>query len=93
VCDPPDPRLDEVLLLLRTLTERITIMSAEIDALKAEVERNTSIDESAIILIQGLAQRIEELKTDPVALQALADELRAKNDALAAAVAAHTPAA
>ena len=83
----------EILRLLRQLVERSHIVSRELDALTAEVARNTTVDESAIVLLKGLADRIEELKGDPAALQALADELRAKNDALAAAVVAHTPAA
>jgi len=65
---------------------------ADLTALTAEVARNTSVDESAIVLLTGLAAQIEALKTDPVALQGLADTLRGSSDALAAAVAANTPA-
>jgi hypothetical protein len=63
----------------------------ELTALTAEVSRNTAVDASAVALLQGLAAKIETLKTNPVALQALADELRSSSDALAAAVVAHTP--
>jgi hypothetical protein len=63
----------------------------QLDALTAEVTRNSSIDESAIALINGLAAKIVELKNDPVALQALADSMRSSNQALADAVAANTP--
>jgi hypothetical protein len=78
---------------LSTLVGKVTTMSQQLEALTAEVARNTAVDESAIALIQGLATRIEQLKADPVALQALADELRQKNDRLAEAVTANTPAA
>jgi hypothetical protein len=64
----------------------------EVEALTAEVERNTAVDESAITLINGLAAKIVELKNDPVALQALADSMRNSNQALADAVLANTPA-
>jgi hypothetical protein len=63
----------------------------QLDALSAEVERNSAVDESAIALINGLAAKIVELKNDPVALQALADSMRNSNQALADAVLANTP--
>jgi hypothetical protein len=65
--------------------------SKEMDALQAEVERNTTVDESVKALVTGLAARIEELKNEPTKLQALADQLKASNDSVAAAVAANTP--
>lgn len=63
------------------------------DSLIQEVTRNDAVDASAITLLNGLSAQIEQLKNDPVALQALADELKGSSDALAAAVAANTPAA
>jgi hypothetical protein len=68
-------------------------MATDLSGLTAEVTRNTEVDDSAVALINGLATQIEQLKTDPVALQALADSMRASSDKLAAAVAANTPAA
>lgn len=66
---------------------------ADLTALTAEVSRNTEVDQSAIALLTGLAAQIEALKTDPAALQALADQLKGSSDALAAAVVANTPVA
>jgi hypothetical protein len=65
---------------------------AVLDDLRAQVQRNTQLDESAIALLNGLAAQIESLKTDPVALQGLADELRSSSDRLFDAVKANTPA-
>lgn len=65
---------------------------ANLDQIRAEVEENGSVTQSAITLIGGLAQQIRDLSTDPAALQALADQLDSQNSALAAAVAANTPA-
>jgi len=65
---------------------------ADLSALTAEVTRNTEVSASAITLLNGLAAQIEALKTDPAALQQLADQLRASSDSLAAAVVANTPA-
>jgi hypothetical protein len=68
-------------------------MAINLSPLTAEVTRNTEVDQSAITLLNGLAAKIEELKADPVALQALADQLKGSSDTLAAAVVANTPAA
>lgn len=66
--------------------------SAQFEALRAEVERNTTVDESVKALVTRLADQIAASKDDPAALQALADQLRSSNDSVAAAVAANTPA-
>lgn len=65
----------------------------DLTALQAEVERDKTVNESAATLLAGLSAKIEELKGDPVALQALADSLKSNSDALAAAVEKNTPAA
>jgi uncharacterized membrane protein affecting hemolysin expression len=71
-------------------------MSAVMDTLTAAVKRNSDVEDSAVLLIQGIAKQLADLiaaGADPAALTALSDELTAKTDALAAAVAANTPAA
>jgi len=78
---------------LATLTQQMEQIMADLSALTAEVARNTEVDSSAIALLTGLAAQIEALKTDPVALQTLADQMKGSSDALAAAVLANTPAA
>ena len=88
--DVPDASLVEALTKLSQQMEQVM---ADLTALTAEVERNTSVDQSAIALLTGLAAQIEALKTDPVALQTLADQMKGSSDALAAAVLANTPAA
>lgn len=65
-------------------------MSTELENLKAQVSASVDVQESAIILISGLAAKIAELKDDPVALQALADSLVAEKGKLAAAIEANT---
>lgn len=66
-------------------------MSDQIVALTQRVAEVESVDQSAIVLIQGLATQIAAIKDDPVAIQALADRLNAKSAELAAAVTANTP--
>jgi hypothetical protein len=93
-------KLDAILVLftriessLAALTMKQEQVMTDLTALTVEVARNTEVDQSAIALLNGLAAQIESLKTDPVALQNLADTMRGSSDALAAAVTANTPVA
>lgn len=70
--------------------DRIMATLAE---LTAQVAANSTVIDSALVLISGIAARIEAAGTNPVALDALVAELQAKDTELAAAVAANTPAA
>lgn len=67
-------------------------MSIELDNLTAQVKANNDILDSAVALINGIADRIIAAGTDPKKLSDLAVELKNKDDVLAAAVAANTPA-
>lgn len=82
---------------LATLTQEIRRMSAQLEALRAAVAANTTVTGSAIELLNGLYDKLVELLAqetiDPAAVQALADELSAQTQALAAAVTENTPAA
>jgi len=68
-------------------------MSAELDALTAQVHTNTNVVQGALALINGISDRIKAAGADPAALQALTSELDQQDQTLAAAVAANTPAA
>lgn len=72
------------------LLEEETIMAA-LDDLTAQVAANSVAIDSAIVLINGIADRIAAAGVDPVALAALVTELRDKDAALATAVQANTP--
>ena len=61
--------------------------------LQAQVAQNTTVEASAVTLIQGLAAQITAAGTDPAALSALTSSLNTSATALAAAIAANTPAA
>lgn len=77
-----------VVLILKTRKET-QIMSALTD-LQAQVAQNTTIEASAVTLIQGLAAQIAAAGTDPAALAALTANLNASATALAAAITANT---
>ena len=68
-------------------------MSAELDALTAQVAQNTSIEGSAVTLIQGLASQIAAVAEDPAQVKALTSQLATSATALAAAITANTPSA
>ncbi len=71
-------------------------MAGELDALRAEVARNTDVDASATTLLTGLAAKIDELiagsgDSIPASeVQALADSLRASTDGLVTAISTNT---
>ena len=83
-------KLDHLANLLETVIEGEKRMSAELDALAQQVAVTDNIMDSAITLIQGLAQQIQNAGTDPAKLQALTDDLMAKSNSLAAAIQANS---
>jgi uncharacterized coiled-coil DUF342 family protein len=83
------PTADELIALIVKLGEQ---MSAQLDALTAQVERMKTTSQSVVALVKGLADQIQAMKDDPAALQALADSLRTDADAIDQAVHDNTPA-
>lgn len=89
-CDQAiEQKLDRILQLLKFQGEKIM---ATLDQLTTDVAAETELDQSAITLINGLAEQIKAAGTDPVALKALTDKMEANAVALAAAVKANTSA-
>ena len=81
-------KLDQILVLLQRLMAQGAKTMSALDDLKTQVGKTLGVEQSAITLIQGLATQLAAAKTDPVAVQALADQLSAQADTLAAAIAA-----
>ena len=65
----------------------------DLTALTQAVTNNTTVEGSAVTLIQTLADELKANAGDPAAVQALADQINASAKALGDAVAANTPAA
>ena len=63
----------------------------ELGTLTTEVSETVGTMQSAVVLINGLAQQIRDNVSDPAALLALANSLDSETNALAAAVAANAP--
>lgn len=75
---------------LDALTAKEAHMSQALDDLTTQVAGTSGVIDSAVVLINGLADKVDALiaagNSDP-ALALLASDLKAKSDALAAAVA------
>lgn len=72
--------------------KEIAVMAQEdIDRLKRIVAENTSVTNSVVTLLQGLAQQIREASDDPEEIRNLADQLNADVRKLTEAVTANTP--
>ena len=86
-----DDKLNFLLAITTAIFEAVT-MKLDLSDLTTEVERNSTVEGSAVTLIQALADAIAAAANDPAEVAALAARLKASSDALAAAVAANTPA-
>jgi hypothetical protein len=80
----------QILALLGQVEEGIM---ADLKALQDQVQQTTTVEQSAVTLIQGLATQLAANATDPAAIAQLAQQLKTSSDALAAAITANTPAA
>jgi len=73
--------------------QKETDMSAQLDNLKVKVAANTTVIQSAITFINGLAQALRDARDDPAAIDALATELETRDQELSGALVTNTPAA
>jgi hypothetical protein len=85
--------LADIKAALAIITSQGLSIMTDLTNITTAVANETTVDQSAITLLNSLSAQIASLKNDPVALQALADSLTTNSTALAAAVAANTPAA
>lgn len=101
-CKPPTVRdavlrllecqMETVLLKLDALNTRIDSMANSLDAIKAAVARNNDIGDSCILLLKDIAAKLAAAATDPVEIQAIADQLNEQADQFATAITENTPA-
>ncbi len=82
-----------VAALLDTLRRQGERIMAMLDDLQAQVAANGTVIQSVITLVQGLVVKLQAAldANDPAKVQAVIDQLKAQDQALAAAVAANTP--
>lgn len=84
-------KLCRVQTQLDLIIQRSQHMSEAMDRLTAEVAQNTTVIQSALVLIRGFKAQLEAAMADQAKLSALADSLDASEQELAAAVAENTP--
>jgi outer membrane murein-binding lipoprotein Lpp len=86
-------KLDQILSLVQTLQGKEDQIIMDLKPLTAQVAQNTSLEASAVTLIQGIAAQLAADQNDPAAVAALSTQLNNSATALAAAITANTPAA
>lgn len=77
--------------LLHNLIERVIQMAGELERVQTEVTEISGTVDSAVALLNKLAQLIRDNAGNPAALNKIADDLDSKGNALAAAVVANDP--
>lgn len=87
---PPQPGIADV---LAALAEVKALMSQRTDELQAALAANQSATQSAIDLINGLADQIEAANGDATEIARITADFRGNAERLAAAVVENTPAA
>jgi len=85
--------LAAVLAVLLKNTNRKACTMSDLSGLESEVSSIGNVVDSAVALIAGLEAKLVDAGTDPAKLDDLRNQLAAKRQALAAAVATGTPAA
>ncbi len=86
-------QLDRIERLLHYVIKQGELNMATLADVQAAVTAEDTVVDSAIALLQGLAAQIAALQPNQAAIDALAADVTSKTTALAAAVAANTPAA
>lgn len=82
-------RLMKMFESLATNQEKIMAL---IDDLAADVAAQTTVEKSAVTLLNNLSAQLAAAGTDPVKLQAIKDQLDSNTADLAAAITSNTPA-
>lgn len=78
--------VSEILANQQVIYTRIVLMSAQLEALKAQVAESVAAEKKALQKIQDLLAKLEEGKDDPAAIEAIIAELKASEDPLTEAV-------
>jgi len=91
--DAVKQKLDQIITRLVRMEGKEDLMAGEVQALTDQVAANTSVEDSAVVLLNNIHAALVAAGTDPVKLAALKDTLKTHGDALAAAVVANTDSA
>jgi hypothetical protein len=86
-------KLDRIIAMLAAIEGEQKEMEKSVQDLIDQATKNESVEASALVVINGIAARINAAGNDPAKLAALVSDLKASGQALSDAVAANTPAA
>lgn len=95
--DRIEDKLDQLLALNKKEEKEIRNMAFDLTSLQQAVANETSLDQSAIALINGIAGQLAQLiansgnTVDPAAVQAIVDQMTTNAAGLSAALVANTP--
>ena len=84
-------KLDALLRGQQESKNREVHMSVEMDTLIVDVKENTDLDDSIIVLLNGLSAQIEDAAGDKAKALALSAEVKAKSALVREAMLANTP--
>lgn len=84
-------KLDIILKILQRMYQMEVHMTQELDSLEVAVAENESLDDSIVVLLNGIAAQLAAIKDDPKRIAALAASLVAKSQVLKDAILANTP--
>jgi|SRR5882762_338415 len=86
---------DHVIRLLKEIIQKENTIMATMQDVAAAVAAESTVDDSIIVLLNGIAQQLKDAlaANDPVALQAVVDGIHANTAKIQAAVTANTPVA
>jgi hypothetical protein len=86
---------NHILSLLNELNHKVNIVMATLQDIANEVTLETTIDQSIVTLLDGIAAQLQTAlnNNDPVAMQTVLTNLQANAKILSDAIAANTPVA
>lgn len=88
-----EAKLDLIVRLLSLVLRKENAMADTLDEIVADVAQETTVEQSVLTLLNGIAAQLAAAAQDPAKLAALHTSLQANITALTAAVTANTSAA
>jgi hypothetical protein len=83
-------QLQQILVILKDIENKMATSSSALADLQAQVAQSTSVEQSALTLINGLVAELTAAGNNPAAIEAAVTQLKNSASTLAAAVAANT---
>lgn len=88
-----DKKLDQILKLLQTVILKENQMAATLDQVLTDITDLNNVEDGVIALLTQIKAMLDAAGTDPVKIQAVADQIAAMKQKAADAIAANTPSA